>query len=369
MTVQSSDYRVRYLERTLAGRYAFRRWVGEGGFAAVYEVEHVPSGRREALKILLRDHRDEQVFARRFEREARLAASLDHPNIVSIHEYGDAHGIFWYSMPFIEGASLASVLARGPLAWWEAVALALPIVDALHHCHVRGVVHRDVKPENVLVGTDGEPHLMDFGLAKSAQDPDLTRKGLLVGTPAYVAPEQLAGTGVDGRADLYAVGVMLYEMVSGGLPFVADGSTKALLARLEQEPTPIAERVVGIAPSLAQAIHTALAREPAARFADAATMRAALAELLPHDGDAESRRRAAVRARVEAARDAPAPDESRCSTTGTLTIADSPVAAHRGNRRPVVAVALTAIGGLLAARLVAALRESRAARAQPRREP
>ncbi len=339
------DYRVRYLEQTLAGRYRFVRWIGEGGFASVYEVEHLPSGRREALKILQRDHRDEQVFARRFEREARLAASLDHPCIVPIHEYGDAHGIFWYSMPLIHGATLASIAAQGAMGEREALALLLPIVEALAHCHARGVIHRDVKPENILVDTDGRPHLMDFGLAKSTVDRDLTRRGRVVGTPAYVAPEMVAEGVVDGRADLYAAGVVLYELITGELPFADDEPAQAFHARLAARPRPIAELFPTIEPALARAIHVALARDPAERFADASVMHAALAALVPGGEATYTDARAATRTRVAIALRV-APEHSPRHSGGT-SIEDVAWArepgALGGRRRKVAALLLAAI--------------------------
>ncbi len=343
--MRSLDYRVRYLEQTLADRYAFVRWIGEGGFASVYEVEHLQSGRREALKILQRDHHDEQVFARRFEREARLAASLDHPCIVPIHEYGDAHGIFWYSMPLIHGATLASIAAQGAMSEWEAVALVLPIVDALAHCHERGVIHRDVKPENILVDTDGVPHLMDFGLAKSTVERDLTRAGRVVGTPAYVAPEVVAETVVDGRADLYAVGVVLYQLIAGELPFADDGPAQTLQASLDARPRPIADLVPAIEPALARVIHAALARDPAERCASASAMHATLAALLPGGESTYTDARAATRARVATA---PRHASGRWSRHSGGTSIDT-VVPQRGSHAPggrrhlVAAAMLTAV--------------------------
>ncbi len=347
-----SDYRIDYLEQALADRYRFVRLLGEGGFAAVYQVTHVHLGRTEALKVLLRDHRDEPEFARRFEQEARVAATLDHPNIVRVHDFGEANGIFWYSMQYVEGTTLARILNRGPMPVEEAVTILLPIVDALEFCHRSGVVHRDVKPENVLLDMDGIPHLMDFGIAKSADDTQRTRTGLWVGTPAYVAPEQLAGEPVDGRADVYSVGVMLYEMASGACPNPADNVAKTLLARLRDDAPPLSLAVPGIDPAFEALVMRSLARDPVQRPASAAALWKELAPLIPAetlDAGPDPRTTWAVRAAARP-RAAPPPEVEGGTGGAPPAMSRTLIGELVSHRRSMVSVGV--LGGAAAAVLL-----------------
>lgn len=203
-------------------QYEIEAELGRGGMGAVYRARHRKLGRLVAIKVLLPEH-DGPEFAERFEREARALARLDHPNIVGVQDIGEAGGLYYLVMDFVDGADLRQLINAGELTVKDALTWVPQICDALQYAHDQGVVHRDIKPENVLVDQDGDVHIADFGLAKVlSTDRDalsLTRTRQGLGTPHYMAPEQVADAGeVDHRADIYSLGVMLYELLTGKLP-------------------------------------------------------------------------------------------------------------------------------------------------------
>jgi serine/threonine-protein kinase len=266
------DRRQPFLAQRLRERYEFLSALGRGGAGVVYEVRNLRLGRTEALKVL--GEILEGEAAERFRLEAQVAASLSHPRIVKIHDFGAEDGIYWYAMDLVDGPTLAGLLAeRGPL---DAIALAraaIPILDALEHSHGRGIAHRDLKPANILLNREGRPHLTDFGLAKSRDSLLKTRTGLLVGTPAYVAPEQALLAASDHRVDIYAMGAMMYHLLSGRMPFEGDTALQVVVARLDKDPPPLQAVRPGTAPDLAAIIERAMRRDPEARHPSAGAMR------------------------------------------------------------------------------------------------
>ena len=260
------------LEKRLGKRYAFLSLLGQGAAGAVYEVMNLHLNRKEALKVLA-DTQPEN-FSTRFSHEAKVSAAMDHPNIVKIFEFEQVKGCFWYSMQFIEGPSLAQIMAAGQALDDAAMAsLAIPLLDALHYSHQHGVVHRDIKPGNILVNEMGRPFLTDFGIAKTTDNLVKTRTGTMLGTPAYVAPEQAMGQAVDHRADIYALGVTLYEVMAKRLPFTAENALQTVVMRLKEDPEPLLSHCPGMRPELAGIIMRALAREKEDRWESAAQMR------------------------------------------------------------------------------------------------
>jgi eukaryotic-like serine/threonine-protein kinase len=259
------------LQITLGAAYTIERELGGGGMSRVFVAEEVALGRRVVVKVLPPELAQE-VDVERFRREIRLAASLQHPHVAPVHAAGEAGGLLYYTMPFVEGESLKERLAReGALPIPEAVHLLREVADALAYAHRQRVVHRDVKPANVLL-EEGHALVTDFGIAKAlaaaTRDtpvPTITSTGLVLGTPAYMAPEQASGGATDHRSDLYALGCLAYEMLTGEPPF-GGGSVQTLLAaHLVQAPEPITKHRPEVPPQLAGLVLRLLEKNPADR--------------------------------------------------------------------------------------------------------
>ncbi len=269
------------LRALLADRYRIDDELGRGGYAVVYRAWNLRLERAEALKVLSPKRGDDDDFAPRFMQEVRLAAGLEHPSIVKVYDYGDSGGAIWYSMQLVDGQSLAVRLrGSGVLSEPEAARLAVPLLDALAYSHGRGIVHRDIKPENVLLDGDGRPYLTDFGIAKSAGSLVKTQTGFLMGTPAYVSPEQAQAKPLDGRTDLYALGVTLYRIVSGRYPFEAPDPLGAVVLRLTEPPRPLTDVRAAADPGFAAIVMRALERDPSSRWESARAMADAFADYL-----------------------------------------------------------------------------------------
>ena len=294
------------LQAVLAEQYALEREFGGGGMARVFVATETALGRRVAVKVLPPELTHD-LSAERFRREVQLAAQLRHPLIVPVLAAGEAGGLLYYTMPYVEGESLRARLAReGAFPVAAAIRVLRDVLEALAHAHRRGVVHRDVKPENVLLDADsGHALVADFGVAKAlvaarttagaegadattALDVTLTQLGTTLGTPAYMAPEQAVGEAVDARADLYAWGVMAYEVLAGSHPFARHATPRALLtAHLSEAPPPLTGRAPTVPPPLATLVTRCLAKDPAERPASAEAVLHALDAIhVRDDGDA-----------------------------------------------------------------------------------
>ena len=269
------------LQEALAGHYALERELGRGGMAVVYLARDVRLDRPVAIKLLPPELAAHDKLRDRFLREARTAARLSHPHIVPIHAVEEIKGHVFYVMSFVDGETLAErVVSRGPLPPREASRVLREVAGALAASHSQGVVHRDVKPGNILLerGT-GRAMVTDFGIARLT-DGGETAAGELLGTPEYMSPEQAAGEAVDARSDVYSLGVVGHYIVSGQLPFTAPTIQAALAKQLTQEPAPVASVAPGIPRSLANAIDTCLAKDPSRRFQSAEAFSDALAPAL-----------------------------------------------------------------------------------------
>jgi serine/threonine protein kinase len=269
-------------ERRLAGRYDLIRELGSGGMGAVWEAEDQLLGRRVAVKVLGSEDAKTSRAVRRFRREARSAARLSGPHIATVYDVGEDAGSPYLVMELVDGETLADRLTRkGRLDPHEAAWTAAAIADALEIAHREGVVHRDVKPANVMVTTSGEVKVMDFGIAAAVAERDgptdaTTSVDGVVGTPSYLSPEQARGEPVTPRSDVYALGAVLYEMLGGRPPFVRSTPVATALAHVHDDPQPIEELVPDAPPQVAAACAAALAKDPADRPASGAAFAAAL---------------------------------------------------------------------------------------------
>ena len=260
-------------ELHVGSRYEVLEPIGAGGYAAVLKVRNRSSGRVEALKIMSVGPGADPDALQRFREETRIAAGLDHPSIVRVWDSGGEGDALWYAMELVEGPSLSAGRGRVHGAE-EAARLGEALADALAYSHAKGVLHRDVKPENVLLAPDGRPKLMDFGIAKSEDSSVRTKTGFLVGSPAYVSPEQLSGTPLDGRTDVYSLGTTLFELLAGRLPFRSRG-IEDLARRLDDDAPPLSKFRNDADPELERIVAKALARDRRGRY-DAAGLRDAL---------------------------------------------------------------------------------------------
>jgi tRNA A-37 threonylcarbamoyl transferase component Bud32/tetratricopeptide (TPR) repeat protein len=267
------------LIESLEGKYELEHEIGRGGMATVFRARDLRHGRLVAVKIM----HPELALAlgrERFLREIRVAAGLQHPNIVAVHDSGEANGLLYYVMPFVEGQTLRRRLEREKrLSVDDALRIAHEITDALGYAHARGIVHRDVKPENILLADTGHALVADFGIARAAQlarEDRLTVTGVSLGTPAYMAPEQALGEVADARADVWALGCMLFEMLTGDPPFGRD--QRQVLTRSLTETAPsLRKQRPDVPHRVSDAVQRALARSPDERFRDAGQFGAALA--------------------------------------------------------------------------------------------
>jgi len=268
--------------RLLAGRYRLDRHLASGGMAEVWEATDEVLDRPVAVKLLHGHLADDPALRARFHHEAVAAARLVHPAIVAIYDTCDDPGDQAIVMELVRGRTLREFLdERGRLESVEVVHIGAEVASALACAHKAGIIHRDVKPANILLSDDGRVLVTDFGIAKVLDAPDLTRTSQLLGTVKYLAPEQVESGPVDARTDVYALGAVLYEALCGEAPFRADNQAALALARLTRDPQPPHDIVVGVPPTLEAAVMRALARRPDQRFATADELRTALLGVRP----------------------------------------------------------------------------------------
>ena len=265
--------------RVLGGRYRLLREVARGGMAAVWEAHDTVLDRPVAVKVLHPQFADEPEFLERFRREARAAASLSHPNIVPIFDVGEdaASRTPFIVMELVRGENLKQRIRRlAPLADQEIRSLGSTLAGALEYAHRQGIIHRDVKPHNILLGEDGRPRLTDFGIAQALASSALTRTGTIMGSVHYVAPELVRGKPATAQSDIYGLGAVLYEMATGRLPFTGETDMAVALAHVEQAPAPPSTFNAHLDRGLERTILRSLAKDPAERFSSAAELAGAL---------------------------------------------------------------------------------------------
>jgi serine/threonine-protein kinase len=276
------------------GPYELRDWIGTGGMATVYRGVHRALGQPRAVKVLLPTHAADPTLVERFRSEAKLAAGLRHPNIVPIYDVGEDDGLFYMVMDFVEGVPLGRLLEEeGALPVDRSIVLLRQLASALDYAHGRGIIHRDVKAGNVLVDPDDRVTLFDFGIARGVDVGRLTKPGLMVGTPHYLAPEVISGAEGDRRADLYALGVLAFEMLAGRLPFMGSDSLSVLYAQVNSVPPSLRDISPDVPSEVEQVVNRQIAKRPDDRYPTATAFVSALSDashgllLLPGEGALE----------------------------------------------------------------------------------
>jgi eukaryotic-like serine/threonine-protein kinase len=308
----------------IGGRYRIEGRLGFGGMSTVHLAMDQRLERQVAVKLLAEHLAEDPTFVSRFQREAQAAARLVHPNIVQVFDSGqdESTGQYFIVMEYIEGQSCAEILRDdGWVEVDEAIAIIDQACEGLHYAHRHGVVHRDVKPGNLLRAREGEVKLADFGIAKATEQSSITQVGSVLGTAAYLAPEQARGEEAGPRADLYALGVVTYQLISGRLPYEANSLTELALKQQQEEPPMLDTLVAAVTPQLAEAVAISLALDPLERYQSAREMGRALGD--GADGIAPRERSGGAGAATEATSvlgsDRRPAEEGRTAVTSAVT--------------------------------------------------
>ena len=269
-----------FIGQLFDGRYLIESQLGSGGMADVYLATDQSLGRKVAIKILSDRYARDAGFVERFRREAAAAAGLRHPNIVTVYDRGEAMGTSYIAMEYLDGPTLKEeITRRAPLPEPEAINYATQALAALDAAHRQGVVHRDIKPHNMVLTDEGRLKVTDFGIARAANTQQMTEVGSIVGTAQYLSPEQARGLPVGPQSDIYSMGVVLYEMLCGDLPFTGDSAVDIAMKQVSDPPPPLHSRNRLVSPAMEQVVMRALAKDPALRFQSARQMAEELARV------------------------------------------------------------------------------------------
>ncbi|MDA1139027.1 MAG: serine/threonine-protein kinase [Planctomycetota bacterium] len=267
---------------TSLGKYKLTEELGRGGMGTVYRAHDAQLRRDVALKVLPKEYCQDPVTVERFVREARALGNLHHPNLTAIYDVGEAGGRYFFAMELVKGRPLSDILyERGRLPWEEAVQVAVQILAGLEAAHAAGLIHRDLKPGNIMLNKDGRAILMDFGLAKRDGENSLTEDGIILGTPDYMSPEQAKGHTLDRRADLYSVGVVLFHILSGRVPYSGKSSIKVLEKHVHEPVPALSEIVHDLPEGLSSVVARLMAKKPEDRFQTAGEVGSALKRFVP----------------------------------------------------------------------------------------
>ena len=266
--------------KRLDGRYSIESLVGVGGMANVYRGTDVITGNQIAVKVLKEEFLDNEELVRRFKNESKAISILSHPNIVKVYDVSVTDKLQYIVMEYVDGITLKEYLKQrgGALTWKETVHFATQVLSALQHAHSKGIIHRDVKPQNIMLLADGSIKMMDFGIARFSRAQSQTVSDKAIGSVHYISPEQAKGERTDARTDIYSVGVMLYEMLSGRLPFDGDGAVSIAIMQISEKPKPLAEIAPKTPAGLRQITEKAMEKDPDKRYQSAQEMLAAIEE-------------------------------------------------------------------------------------------
>lgn len=276
--------------RQLGNRYEIIEQLGGGGMAIVYKGRDNFLGRLVTIKVLRPEYSCDANFTFRFRREARAVASLSHPNIVSIYDVGQEDGIHYLVMEYVDGEDLKSIIRReGSLSPERAVAIAYQVLEALEHAHENGIVHRDIKPHNILITRSGRAKLTDFGIAREATAATVTQADTILGSVHYLSPEQARGEPAEPRSDLYSLGVVLYEMLTGTVPFTGESPIAVALRHVQEDPEPPSRRNPAVLPALEEVVLRALQKKPSRRFSSAREMAESLKQAIGEEEEEATR--------------------------------------------------------------------------------
>jgi len=321
--------------------------IGAGGMGEVYLAEDTKLARKVALKVLASEFADDKDRMDRFVREAKSASALNHPNIITIYEIGESDGVHYIATEFIDGKTLNEYAKSKSFSLKAAIEIAVQVGSALDEAHSAGIVHRDIKPDNVMIRSNGLAKILDFGIAKATGSTNElisgeeaataiqngTRPGMIIGTPHYMSPEQAKGIGVDARSDIFSFGVVLYEMIAGHLPFQAKDVHRKIIAIQEVVPAPLSQEVEGVPVRLEEIVEKCLAKDKNERYQTAKDLLIDLRNLRRKiDVDAEIDRTVAPSLRGTSA--AAAPSTQSASAVPPPTASSAPTAACPARRRP-----------------------------------
>jgi serine/threonine protein kinase len=291
----------------LNDRYKLTERLGEGGMAEVYKGEDLRLGREVAVKVLRPQYAADPGFLRRFQNEGRAVASFGHPNIVNVFDIGQDRRLYYIVMEHVPGSDLRDLIQKeGKLDVVKALNIGKQIALGVGCAHSKGLIHRDIKPGNILITPKGEVKVADFGIAKALAGASLTEPGIVWGTTAYLSPEQIRGEQATKASDVYSIGVVLYEMLAGVAPFAGDDRVAVALQHLRDQPAPLAERNHQVTQRVQEIVDRALAKDPAARYGNGDEMAKALSDCLREGFEAASRRPKATNSRNQAAEAPPA---------------------------------------------------------------
>jgi serine/threonine protein kinase len=280
--------------RLLGGRYRVIDKIGEGGMAIVYKAQCTLLNRIVAVKVLKAQYGSDSDFVERFRREAQSAASLSHPNIVNVYDVGNDNGSHYIVMEYVRGRSLKDIVKRGaPLRIRDMIAYSCQILLALDHAHSNSIVHRDIKPHNIIVTDEGDIKVTDFGIARATNAGSLTEAGVIMGTVAYFSPEQAKGRDIGPQSDIYSLGIVTYEMLTGRVPFRGDSAISVALQHIQDQPRPPSRINAAVPKSLERVVLKALAKDPRDRYVSAMAMLEDLRSVEPPDESLERRARGA----------------------------------------------------------------------------